>query len=183
MDILAHLKGRGFHPERYHFSYDEETACFFLYNLSGQWVGFQQYRPAADKARKNDPKDSRYYTHYERGRVAVWGLETFNYRTDVLFITEGVFDCVRLHNQGLPAIAALANDPQHLRHWLYALSATRLLVGVCDNDEAGEKLAKSVNIAIRLQDSKDLGDKTDEEVRQWMLNEPTIALFGTSTGQ
>lgn len=174
MNILAHLKSRGIDPSRYHFSYDDETACFLLWNLSGKIVGFQQYRPSADKARKNDPKDSRYYTHFERGTVAVWGLESFYYRTDVLYLTEGIFDCVKLHNQGLPAIAALANDPKHIRHWLRIIRATRTLVGICDNDAAGSKLADTVDIALTLEYNKDLGELSDNEVKEWLKSQESL---------
>lgn len=176
MTMLDHLKSRGItNPERYRFYYDDEVASFCLFNLSGQFVGYQQYRPSADKTRKNDPKLGRYYTYTKRGPenstyLAVWGMETYYYRTDVLFITEGIFDAVKLHNQGLPAIAALANDPKQMRPWLRILGQTRTIIGVCDNDAAGMKLKNSVDKSILLKDDKDLGDMADSEVNTLLLN-------------
>jgi DNA primase (bacterial type) len=173
MTMLDHLRSRAIEPARYHLHYDEETTCFYLFNLTGQFVGYQQYRPAADKTRKNDPKLGRYFNYVlhgpEKGSVnAVWGLETFGYRSDVLFIVEGIFDAAKLHNQGLPAIAALANDPKHIRPWLRIIRQTRVIIGVSDNDAAGSKLKNSVDINLQLSDSKDLGDMSNDEVRNFL---------------
>ena len=42
-DIITHLKGRGVDPNQTRVIIDEKTedVYFFLYNLSGQMVGFQ----------------------------------------------------------------------------------------------------------------------------------------------
>jgi hypothetical protein len=146
-------------------SFDDETAAFLLFNLSGQLVGYQQYRPFADKKKHNDPKEGRYFT-YAKNNLAVWGLETFHYRDDVLFLTEGVFDACKLHALNLPAVAVLANDPKMLRPWLFAL--TRFGVAVCDNDSAGMELAKCANLALTCTTGKDLGDMTLAEVREFL---------------
>ena len=103
MDVRKHLLERGLNPELYTVSWDEETACFALWNLSGQWVGYQQYRPFAPKTCHNDPREGRYFT-WAKNRLAVWGLETWDFRQDLLFVTEGVFDACKLHNLGLPEI-------------------------------------------------------------------------------
>ena len=44
-DIITHLKGRGVDPKQTRVIIDEKTedVYFFLYNLSGQMVGFQKY--------------------------------------------------------------------------------------------------------------------------------------------
>lgn len=175
--MLDHLASRGINePDRYHLYYDEEVACFLLGNFSRQFVGYQQYRPSADKTRKNDPKLGRYYT-FCRDRVGVWGLETWTFNRHVLFITEGIFDSVKLHNQGLPAIAALANNPKHIRPWLNIIRQQRVLIGVCDNDEAGTKLSNSVDISLTLKGSKDLGDMTNDEVREYLWNEKKLSFL------
>ena len=56
MDVKKHLTERYLNPDLYTVSWDDETACFALWNLSGQWVGYQQYRPFAPKTARNDPK-------------------------------------------------------------------------------------------------------------------------------
>ena len=161
MDVKAHLLERGLDPDLYTVSWDEETACFALWNLSGQWVGYQQYRPFAPKTCRNDPREGRYFT-WAKNRLAVWGLETWHFRQDVLFVTEGVFDACKLHNLGLPAVAVLANDPKSLRPWLGSLA--RLTVAVCDDDAAGAKLGRLCRVSLTSQGGKDLGDMTQQQV-------------------
>jgi len=126
----------------------EHVACFPLWNLSGQMVGYQAYRPEASKVQKND-KRGRYYTF--RGEklipkhsksVTVWGLESW-YRSTVLFVTEGIFDAARLTELGVSAIAVLSNDPStSTRNWLMCVRQMRPVVAVCDPGRAGHKLAR-----------------------------------------
>lgn len=163
MDMKEHLAGRHLNPSHYQMHWDGETACFYLFNLSGEFCGYQQYRPGASKTHKNSPKKGRYYTYLKDGSLGVWGLETFNFRKDLLFLTEGVFDACRLHNLGLPAVAVLANDPKRTRFWLRTLN--RRTVAVCDNDEAGRRLANSCDTALFCAAGKDLGDMTENEVK------------------
>ena len=132
-----------------------------LWNLSGQYCGYQQYRPFAPKTTRNDPREGRYFT-WAKDRLAVWGLESWDFRSDVLFVTEGVFDACKLHNLGLPAVAVLANDPKRLRPWLGSLA--RLTVAVCDADSAGAKLGKLCDHSLTTQGGKDLGDMTPTQV-------------------
>lgn len=145
----------------------DEVAVFYLWNLSGQLVGYQQYRPESNKKKHNDPKEGRYFT-YTKDNIGVWGLESFYYRNDILFLTEGIFDACKLHALNLPAIAVLANDPKRIRSWLYALP--RFIVAVCDDDAAGRKLAKCGNRAITVSGGKDLGDLSLGEAKSLILN-------------
>jgi len=166
--MLDHLRSRHVEFARYRtISYDQSVVTFICYNFSGQCVGYQQYRPDAPKTKSNDEKYGRYYTYFTPGQTAVWGLETFYYREDVLFVTEGVFDCVRLHNLGLPAIAVLSCNPKHLRSFLRVVN--RKKVAVCDNDQAGQLLANSCDSSMICPiEGMDLGDMTDEQVRDFM---------------
>ena len=168
MDILKHLQSRGFDPHRYgNVPMTDEVAVFYLWNLSGQLVGYQNYRPLGNKKNNNDPKDGKYYT-YAKDNIAVWGLETYFYRNDILFLTEGVFDAVKLHALNLPAVAVLANDPKKIRSWLYALP--RYIVAVCDDDQAGKKLGKLGNMSIVVSGGKDLGDLSVGQAKSLILN-------------
>ena len=90
MDVKKHLLERYLNPDLYTVSWDDETASFALWNLSGQWCGYQQYRPFAPKTLRNDPRGARYFT-WAKDRLVVWGLESWDFRKDVLFVTEGVF--------------------------------------------------------------------------------------------
>lgn len=165
MEILAHLKTRGLDPDLYSISWDSETVCFMLFNLSGKIVGYQQYRPGALKRASNDPKDSRYFTWAPKA-IAVWGLETYHWRSDVLFFTEGIFDACKLHNLGLPAVAVLSNDPKKMRPWVTCLPRTA--VAVCDDDAAGHKLAELCRSAIICPSGTDLGDLTQQQVHDFV---------------
>jgi DNA primase len=143
----------------------EGVATFPLWNLSGQMVGFQQYRPAADKRKDNHPRDSRYFTYRKNRVVGVWGLESWSL-SNTLFVTEGVFDAARLTYLGYSAIATLSNDvDDSLKRWLWTIRKVRLVVAVCDNDAAGRRLAKYGDL-YHVVDSSDLGDASEEYVTQ-----------------
>lgn len=171
MTVLEHLKQRRLNVDLHTVWVDESdgVATFPLWNLSGQMVGYQQYRPAADKARKNHPRDSRYFTWRKDKVVGVWGLESWNL-SNTLFVTEGVFDAAALTNLGLSAVAALFNDPDpSTLRWFSVVRGMRKVVVVRDNDAAGAKLAKLGHYSLTTGE-KDLGDSTDRQV--WELASP-----------
>ena len=127
MDIAKHLQARGLDISLYSWvSIFDDVALFWLWNLSGQLVGYQQYRPEADKQAKNDPRDGRYYTSIHGDKyskpLAVWGLESLDYRSDVLVISEGIFDACQFHNIGVPCVAVLSSSAKPLRNWLWCLN-------------------------------------------------------------
>lgn len=162
--VLKHLRNRHVDLDLHRPCVDEteRVATFYLYNLSNQFVGYQQYRPDADKTRNNHPKLARYYTYRKQPTLAVWGVESLHLTPHVVFITEGVFDAARLTERGYSALAVLTNDPtKDLRNWLGMLN--RKVVAVCDNDAAGRRLAKFGDVAVFTAD-KDLGDESDEFV-------------------
>lgn len=140
----------------------ERVATFYLYNLSGQHVGYHQYRPDATKEANNNPKLSRYFTYRKLPTVGVWGVESLHLTPNVVFLTEGLFDAARLTERGYSALAVLCNDPvKDLHSWLYCLN--RKVVAVCDNDAAGRRLAKFGNMSVFTED-KDLGEASDQYV-------------------
>lgn len=136
----------------------EGVYTFPLWNLSGQLVGYQQYRPDAEKGRMENPRDMRYFTYLPKNTNTAWGLETLNPKQLHLLVVEGIFDAVKLHNAGINALAVLANDPKPLKRWLDTLGY--LIVPVCDGDEAGKKLASLTNCAKveQLPAGFDVGD-------------------------
>ena len=144
----------------------ERVATFYLWNLSGQLVGYQQYRPEGIKKPQNNPKEGKYFTYKKMPTLAVWGVESLYLTPHVLFLTEGVFDAARLTERGVSAVAALSNNPTaDFRNWLSCLN--RKVVAVCDNDDAGRRLAKFGNVAVYTEEH-DLGDSSDEYVTQLM---------------
>lgn len=167
--LRKHLLNRHLNLELHRPVLDEENqvATFYLWNLSGQLVGYQQYRPSGEKKPQNSPREGKYFTFCHQPTLAVWGVESLHLTPDVVFVTEGVFDAARLTERGYSAVAALSNNPLGLRNWLTCLN--RRVVAVCDNDAAGRKLAKFGDVAVFTEDH-DLGDSTDEYVT-WLTNQ------------
>ncbi len=159
--VVDHLKDRHVDLNLHRPVVDEEArvATFYLYNLSTQLVGYQQYRPEGEKKPQNNPKEGKYFTYRKQPTLAVFGVESLHLSPNVVFLTEGVFDACRLTERGYSALAALSNNPtQDLRNFLTCLN--RRVVAVCDNDVAGRRLAKFGDVAVFTEDH-DLGDSTD----------------------
>lgn len=162
MDLLAHLSGRHFDPARYRGVWlDADTATMALWNLSGQMVGYQAYRPDKPKIRGMNCRDQRYFTWISAGQLGVWGLETFDRRRP-LHLCEGIFDACHIHTLGHAAIAMLANDPKPLAGWLRSLGVP--LVSVGDGDAAGRKLAKFADRAVVVPEGLDPGETPSGEL-------------------
>lgn len=142
-----------------------DVVIFPLWNLSGQYTGYQQYRPNADKKKRNHPREGRYYTslHGDKNEkpIGVWGLESYYYRDDVLFICEGIFDTCRLHNIGLPAVALLSSDHGHYKNWLTSIGRKIYKV----EDDHGSNLGPYEAVKVPPHRS-DLGECTLEEISQ-----------------
>ncbi len=175
-NLLKHLKKRGVDTDQTKIVVDEESGdtFFFLYNLSGQMVGYQKYNPKYPKngqSKAEDPKKVKYYNwigeeEYSR-KIAVWGLESYNFTDKYLFITEGVFDIARAHEAGYPGIAVLCNDPNpQLRFWLETLPQIKIVI--YDNDKAGEKLIKLGDYAFSVEEGKDLNDLSSEDAKKFL---------------
>lgn len=167
MMIKEHLQSR-YLDMNLHSVWIDETegvATFPLWNLSGKIIGYQQYRPNADKQKKNHPKMGRYFTYLKDKVVGVWGLESWNF-SKTLYVTEGVFDACRLTRYGYSAIATLSNDiSPSLEAWMWIVRQNRFVVAVCDNDVAGQRLAKFGHSAYFVQNG-DLGDASEAEVKK-----------------
>ena len=163
MNLKEHLKSRHLDFDLHKPMLDEVegVATFYLWNLSGQLVGYQQYRPAGEKKPQNNPKAGKYYTYRKQPTLALWGVESL-VNPGSVFLCEGVFDACRLTEKGCAALAVLSNNTgSDLSNWLFMMN--RRVVAVCDNDVAGKKLAKFGNEAVFTSD-KDLGDSSEDYV-------------------
>lgn len=175
-DMVSHLKHRGIDPDKTQVVIDEKTqdVYFYLFNMSGQMVGFQKYNPNYPKQVKNgiDPRLAKYFTWVtDEGngkKIAVWGLETIDMNKDeFFFITEGIFDIARIHEAGYPGIAVLCNDPsESLKNWLYILPQKKIVI--YDNDKAGVKLKKIGDLAFTVPTGKDMNDLTPSEAKSFL---------------
>lgn len=173
MTLEEHLKSRHMSLEYYtHWlNYDECLVQFALWNLCGQMIGYHKYRRYGDKSLPNDPWQGKYFSRFRHGFVGVWGMETWNF-SNVLFVTEGIFDAARLSSHGVSAVATLSNNPKHLSNMFKLFRSFRPVVAVCDRDDAGAMLSKFGNVAYVVQDAKDLGDTSEDEVK-YVLNKFT----------
>lgn len=173
--MLDHLLKRHMNIGLYSGAYvDEASATFALWNLSGQMVGYQTYRPDKPKLRGRnfDPMEMRYYTYISRyggadPATTAWGLETL-YWPGPTYLCEGIFDACRLHSHGFSALAMLGSNPVHLASWLRTLPYE--LVSVVQGDEAGKKLAKFGDKAVYLPPGRDVGDLSETEFLQTFKN-------------
>ena len=173
--LRDHLASRNLQLGRYnHVSIDDtnEVATFPLWNLSGQMVGFQQYRPWGSKSQNNNPREGKYFTYITGGHIGVWGVDTLHYNQHQVFVCEGIFDACQLHNFDLPAIAVLGNNPLHIVPWLKALG--RKIIAIPDDDDAGRNLGKLAHETLSVapflkgvhRGSRDLGRLKPEQVEQ-----------------
>lgn len=173
-DIESHLASRDVDLNKTYVVVDKEsdTAVFLLYNLTGQLVGYQQYNPRGSKT-GNDARDrdkAKYWTYitkHPEKTIGVWGLETVFDHQGFIFVTEGIFDAVKLHNIGMPAIAVLGNHPKMLKPWFAAMN--KKVIAVVDNDQAGQKLKSISSVSISTPEPyKDLGEMPQNEVEEWL---------------
>jgi hypothetical protein len=143
-EVEAHLRSRGFDPQRFIWDYDEPTGTVTirLYSADGKIIGTQEYRPhLTNKGRGDKPgEDKRYFNQLPgemNKRLRVWGLETIDDNKAYLFITEGIFDAAPITALGEPAIAAVGSDitpelEQQLKFF------HKNLIGILDRDAAGD---------------------------------------------
>ena len=167
--MTEHLKSRHIDLELHRPMVDNEErlATFYLWNLSGQLVGYQQYRPEGEKKPQNNPKEGKYFTYRSQPTVSVWGVESLAFGGTV-FLCEGVFDACRLTERGYSALAVLSNNTGwDLKNWLSCLN--RRVVAVCDNDPAGKKLAWLGDTSVFTYE-KDLGDSHPDFVTSLLLH-------------
>jgi DNA primase len=175
MTLYEHLKSRDCDPSKYDVvvSEDHGIATFMLYNFAGKVVGFQTYNPNAPKTRNNmDPRKQKYFSYHikegYKSTLGFFGMETFDKTKKVVFLTEGIFDAVKVHGLGLNCLALLSNDPKRIKTYLRTMPYH--YVAICDGDKAGRKMRKMGHEYITMPEGKDLGDMTQNEV-EFLLKE------------
>ncbi|SFV87871.1 hypothetical protein MNB_SUP05-SYMBIONT-5-1337 [hydrothermal vent metagenome] len=170
MKITQHLQHRKMDLRKYPTTVvvDEvkNIASFVFYRYDGAFIGFQRYNPNKDKISKNSGK---YFTVAAQGSFAYWGVEQSLKKGEILYIVEGVFKAVRLHNKGLNAIAVLCNNPKGLRNQILLWGKMYLFtVAFCDGDAPGRKLAKYTDRKILMRESEYLDEITEERLDHYL---------------
>jgi hypothetical protein len=166
MNLIDHLHSRYFDTSFHKFWKDDIdlVVTFPLYNLSSDLTGYQSYRPLKNKIKNNDHLESRYFTYRNKDDIGVWGLESWNL-SNVLFVTEGIFDACRLTYFKYSAIALLSNNPNvSTKRWIWTIRAFRPVVTICDSGTGGKKLANLGHNTYTMS-TGDLGSATQDQVR------------------
>jgi 5S rRNA maturation endonuclease (ribonuclease M5) len=165
--LYSHLQSRYVDFYLHHVWLDEEKhiATFPLYNLRGQLLGYQQYRPDGSKDVNNDPREGKYFTRKPSNpEPTYWGVESWNF-SNTLFLVEGLFDAARLTSLGYSALAVFTNNPgDNFLGFVRLVQNLRPVVAVCDADAAGIKLAKYAHKHCTLTTGKDVSDADEQEV-------------------
>jgi hypothetical protein len=164
--FIDHLKERHLNLELHRPIIDTElsVATFLFYNFSHQIVGYQQYNPNGDRKIFNTKLGGKYYTYRKQPTVSVWGLESYYICDGPIFITEGIFDAARLTTHNQTAFAVCSNNPpKDYKNWFKCLS--RSVIAICDNDSAGQELAKFGNYYEIVPDKKDLGESSEDYIQ------------------
>lgn len=171
---IEHLSSRGIDPSRTYFVYDEESnnTYFFLYNLSGDCVGYQKYNPDNKKAGGLGWM-GRYFTKVRKeatghSKIAVYGLETYQLDKDYFFVAEGIFDIIKVHNTGEPGIANLGCSlSRQAKNWYNSLPQKKIVIQ--DRDDAGTELGRIGDWVYTVPEPyKDLGEMPQEEVDEFI---------------
>lgn len=161
-ETYQHLLDRGMDPSLYNLAVDAGIVVFPLYEFNGRQVGYQNYRPFADRNHKN-VKEARYFTYLPKGVNGYFGLESLD-RPGPVYLVEGVFKAATLHRLGFASVALMGSEVKRHRNQLSLLR--RQFVGVGDNDEAGERFARQLGGFVS---PTDLDEMSDNEVLE-LLN-------------
>lgn len=178
--VKFHLESRGVNIEKQHglsICEDKESATFLLYNTTGQLVGFQEYSYRKPKEHKKGAMGRgvvRYYTYVspepasKHKMLAVFGLDKMLFTERKLFIVEGIFDCIKLQNAGLNAIAVIGGTPsRQLISWVKTLQ--KEVYVILDSDGLGSKMKRFGGKSfITPKPYKDLGDMPQNEVDKFI---------------
>jgi hypothetical protein len=163
-NLALHLHDRHFSMNLHRVWLSENTATVPLWNLSGQLVGYQQYRPLGSKEFNNDPREGKYFTRLERDRVGVWGLESWDF-SDTLFVCEGLFDACKVTWLGYSALAVFSNQlGKTTANWMNVLKSHRRVVALCDADSVGLQLAEYAHNHVQISPWHDVGDAPIEYI-------------------
>jgi len=135
----------------------DEMVVFMLRDFSGKLVGYQNYRPFAERNHKN-VKMARYFTYLPRKVTGYFGLNSLHW-TKRVYLVEGVFKATKLHSLGLSAISLMGSETRQHKGQLGLLQ--RPITAIGDADAAGAKFAQSLG---GFQSPVDLDEMTGSEV-------------------
>lgn len=164
--------------EKYMLGYSEtqDMVTIPIMNPEGDmYVGFVG-RGVGEKKFKNSNKLPRAKTMFNIQRAK---------RSRDVYVVESSFDAIRLEQQGVAAVALLGSSVNQRQGELLSKYFNNVIV-IGDNDDAGrqmgqkllDKLGKSAIIVGIPSRFKDVGDMTDDDIKQliYRIDDPTISL-------
>lgn len=177
----AYMHSRGFTDETISYfnigySDNQKMVTVPVHSPDGTCVGLVG-RHISEKRFKNSPglpKNKTIFNIHRAKRVSPTAI-----------ITEASFDAMRVHQAGFPnAVATLGGHISKDNISLLNKYFTRIII-MTDNDEAGRSLGRNIASKLRGKDilwamydnntvyphgAKDVGDMTDAEIKQCILN-------------
>lgn len=172
-EFMAHLHGRGLTGVLPGIFIDA-VSCrvnFLIYNFSGQIIGVQKYDPF-NPLKNNGGRYKTYIGKSSDGqqKIAVWGLQFYRHDMPYVFLTEGIFDAIRIINSGFPALALLSCEASRsTKHWLKILPQKK--IAILDSDKAGKKLVRFSDFhRVVPNQYKDLGEMPQVEASIFILS-------------
>ena len=159
MTFHQHITERGWNPQISSWvGWFEEIITFPLWFPTGKLVGYQRYDWKGDKIRSNEGS---YFTWISE-QYRPLGLYGFEYlgRRGPLFLTEGIWDCIKVINSGYAGLAILTGTPhKQLKQWLRFVAGNRPIISILDNDLGGKQLANLADVCYNTPVGyKDLGE-------------------------
>jgi DNA primase len=144
------------------FSEKQDMVTIPVHSPDGMAVGFVG-RSVEGKEFKNTPGLPKAKLLFNLHRVKT---------ADRVYVVESSFDAIRLDQVGLPAVATLGANVSNIQIDLLKKYFNNIYV-IADNDEAGgnmknkiiEKLGSRVNVIQIDKQYKDIGDMTDEDIK------------------
>jgi DNA primase len=144
------------------FSEKQDMVTIPVHSPDGMPVGFVG-RSVEGKEFKNTPGLPKAKLLFNLHRVKT---------ADRVYVVESSFDAIRLDQVGMPAVATLGANVSNIQIDLLKKYFNNIYV-IADNDEAGgnmkskiiEKLGSRVNVVQLDKQYKDIGDMTDEDIK------------------
>lgn len=139
-----------------------------------KWIGYQRYRWNTTKRRGNeDGRHQRYYTHVQeqyKGMAAYGWDNCFGHGP--LFVTEGIFDALKVTNNWWDCIATTTNQPtKQFRQWFNMITGGRRTIAIMDDGEPRQRWLNWCDEAYYTPDPyHDLGDMSIYDVRTYLEN-------------
>ena len=158
-DVKQHLIKRHVNINLHRPIITQNAATFLLYNLSKQLVGWQRYSPNSPHLSSNDV-NGKYYTYRTPHQLALFGFEAYEITSQCIFVTEGIFDAVRITKYGKSALALLTNSPNSSMLNLLSCLPNKITI-IIDNDKGGDTLykkTKHITSSFIRPPEKDLGE-------------------------